>query len=288
MENKEMVLLKGEMKVFSVSLSVEEEKDVTVKAYSDVQVCCISSKGKDYLGNDFEKSVHLQANTPKDIWFCIQIPEDYNKAQAEIDIKVLDGDETVYSSCIKISVKDGGVFEGNPFTNKDNLNRLAWLNSTIGIDRNVPSPYTNISVSGNDAEILGHKIRFNEKGLLGSVQSYFSQDVTIGDDVTELLSEELEFCVFGQEFVIKDKAQSVSDDKYTLSVTSESKDFVLKTSGLLEYDGYMLYKLELTPKTDIKSSVELRLPVSEECRRYFIGLGKATRSAGYFKTSEMI
>ena len=53
--------------VFSVSIRADENVEVFVR-FEGLNAVCYNCRGKDYLGNDFEKSVRLNKDAPRKFW----------------------------------------------------------------------------------------------------------------------------------------------------------------------------------------------------------------------------
>ncbi len=276
-ENHELVLAQGEIKVFSVTIFNAENKAIYAKVVG-VEGECLSGQGKDYLGKNFERTINLKAREEKTLWFYVKAPYEVGGRYASI---VFYDENSAVLAKREILLKTTEIIVGDEqFNDIYSLRRLAWLNSSYAINDDVPAPFMPVEVKGKRIRLLGREIEIGEYGLPDAIGSYFAQGIKIGGEKKEILSSAIRFDVMGQAFKNESLHIATHKDKAMLSVKNESEDFVWNIRAETEFDGFISYKMTLTAKRAVKTeNIRLVLPVKEDCRKYFMGLGK---DGGYF------
>lgn len=265
--DKELKIPPHRVKVFSLTVCADENTNVFVR-FENLNAVCYNCSGKDYTGKDFEKSVSLKNNTPRRLWCGV------NSAGS--------GYITVFDDCNKLLYKGEikAVISSDKGDNVDcagevGLERLAWLNSDIGIDHSVPAPFLPVKQSEKTVEISGRKIRLNDLGFPLELTSYFNKSAKICDTPVQILSAALQLCVDGESFVNRSESCRTFDDEAVFSFVNESENFIMRVDVTVCCDGFIGYKVGLNAKNDVEvNDIFLRLPINIENRKYFIGLGK--------------
>lgn len=286
------------IKVFSVSIRADENVEVFVR-FEGLNAVCYNCRGKDYLGNDFEKSVRMNKDAPRKFWcgadsagngYIVVYDERGNQLfKGEIDVVVSVesgekfGDKAEWK---KHEENNNGLPDGNngetPEENnyydsfdESNLQRLSWLNSTIGIDHSAPNPFLPVSCSDKTVKISGREITLNDLGFPLELTSYFNKSAKICGKPARILSGGMTLSVGNEKFKNLTQKTSVFDDEAIYSFANESENFVMNVNATVCCDGFIGYKVRLTGKNAVDvSDISLDLPIKRDSLKYFIGLGK--------------
>ncbi len=161
------------------------------------------------------------------------------------------------------ALPDGGV--------RDNwrLSRLAWLNSTAGINDEVLPPYTPFEVKDSTVKFLNRELELTAAGLPEAIR-------VKGRNLLQAPAS-FEFLTPGGPLVFDDFTRRIlreGKDNLDIETTASGNeaDYRLALHG--EADGYFEYELALTAKQDLElNDFQLRLPLRESVARYILGLG---------------
>lgn len=256
---------------FSINITSLKDTNAIVefKNFSDIQVKCINCSYTSKDGFDETKSIKFENGITKTVW-CYAKPD--NKC-------------SVGKKCGKLIISSLGepLFEEDFSIYVKNIKttgRLHYLNSKLGINDEVIQPYVPVRQSDTSIKILGREWHLNNIGLPERIISYFNQNIKICDTPTDILSEEISFNADNENFVNINK-EVYNFNTYSLQkFDNESENFVLNITAKFEFDGYAEYRMELIPKKDISlDNIFLKIPISEFCQKYFMGLSK---QGGYF------
>ncbi len=241
---------------------------------------CFNLEGVSYLGESFTKDIILVKGEVQALWAGVQIPDDISPSVYTIDVTVETvecGSETVTLKldCQGKSIVDKG--DDDPYR----LSRLRWLNSTIGSEDAVISPYIPVTRSGDTFAILGRDVTLGKSGLPHAIHSYYTPEVTsVGDEAFPILGAPMEFSVLDQSAseVLWSRESLVFQDTpeatQSFSQVSSSPSLEQRLSATIEPDGCLEYSMVLSAKerTELKD-VSLSLPFHKNVLKYMLGLG---------------
>ena len=208
-----------------------------------------------------------------------QIPKDAKGVQkATIRIAPEGLPATEMELRLKVSGKpleDGGM------GNLENLSRLKWLNSTIGLDDNVFGIYEPVTKQGDEISVLGRKIILSESGLPAQVTSSFDDmSSTIGATSRSILSAPIKLVVecegeqlsfdYQEHEVLKQETGAIS-----LSTKGSGEFMETECQSKIECDGYINYSVKLKALKDCEiDDMYLDIPMQREIAEYMMGLGR--------------
>ena len=255
---------------FCIDIVSDCDSEVIVDfcCFKDIDVKCVNCYRTSKYGDDEVHKISLKANTPKTVWCYARAMNELSVGEYSGKIKILCDDEVVFDDTIRITVKDIKT-----------VGRLHYLNSKIGLDDKIVAPFVPVARVENRVKVLGREYILNDIGLPKRIISYFNQDIKITDARTDVLSDEICFCTGHENFR---KISEETDNQNTFCLQKnvcESENFILKITAKFEYDGYAEYKLNLIAKKDITADIHLDIPITEYCRKYFMGLSK---QGGFF------
>lgn len=253
------------VKVFSVEITSTEDMNVFLR-FEDLNAVCYNCSGTDYLGKEFDKTVSFKKGVPHRLWCGVDCAgKGYITVYGDKNDELFNGEISAEISENAEEIAHNG----------DNLQRLAWLNSMIGIDHSVPKPFLPVDCCGKTVKILGRKITLDELGFPLELTSYFNKSAKICGNPTQILSDAMRFCVNDEKFTNVDRRTEIFDDEADFSFVNDSKNFTMRVGVNVCCDGFIGYKVRLTSKRNIDiDDIFLTLPIKRESLKYFIGLGK--------------
>lgn len=250
---------------FSVVVSSSLKTAIKLKA-SGCGGVCYNCEGKNYLGESFEKSVTMPENSSKRFWVSVT-------AAGECVIEAIsEKGEKLAEKAVKIAQSDKVC--SDPFANANSMNRLIWLNSDKAIDKSVPKPFDTVAVNDGEILITGRKIVL-ENGFPCRISSRFDKSLRMTDKYSDILSSKILFKVGNENFISKKAETEVYGDSVVECVESVSENFKLLTQTKVEFDGFIEVKNTLECLKNVcVGDIRLIVPVCEDMRKYFIGMGK--------------
>ena len=245
---------------------------------------CFNLRGTNWLGQPIQKTVNVPKGKVQALWLGVQVPLGTKPATYRGKITVRPGNAPASTVRFALAVSasllpdagDGELWRQS---------RLRWLDSTIGLDDEVFAPYTPVTVRGQTVGVLGRQVRFNDAGLLDSIQTTFSGSVDATDArPLELLANPMQFIVETAagpvHWKLKGaKALSHTTEAVVWQASAQSDGLELLCRAKLECDGYINYQLTLraSRRADLKD-IRLEIPLRREVATYMMGLG---RKGGY-------
>ncbi len=273
-------LKRGEVSAFPADVLHAADADVMLGFTGDINAICLYCEGRDYLGKPFMKSAHLTAGKEKRLWCLITVDKDTAPGEysAVARLSTVSG-EILAEAPIALTVTEE-LADDLQFEDSANLKRLAWLNSDYAIDHTIPKPYIPVSLKGNRVSMLGRSFSFDSCGLPAAVSTYYTEDIRLSDNETPVLASPFVFSANGESFENESLEAEAECDGVNIHAVNNSCHFTLDVRARVEFDGFIDYKMKLIAKEDIDvSDIYIKLPFTEECTKYFMGLGK---EGGYF------
>lgn len=222
-------------------------------------------------------SMRIAAHGVKPIWVGVDVHD-----------TPVDGTITVTADGISQTLTFHIDVDGEPVSDHGihdawRLSRLRWLNSArADSETEVPHPFTALQVDTAMREIrfLGRSVVLSRLGLPEQYTSYFNASNTrITGKGRTFFSTAPQFSIDHESWI----AQTFSFTKITpvrveWTATAETASSRLKTTGVLEMDGYCSIQMALTGNKEI-AEARLILPIDPTCAQYAMGLGK---KGGFF------
>lgn len=242
----------------------------------------LNTNGVDKMGQAFVKEVAVAQGMLQALWIGIEVPEEA-KGIFRGTVKVRDDRGLAMPVELELAVS-GEVLKDHGDKDSWRMSRLRWLDSTLGLnDEEVTKPYLPIVREGMALGILGRKLVLGENGLPKEMVSYFNAENTkiLEAPIRDVLAEPFQFVVETEsgEVVLKSgKVSFVKEHKGLVSwrCESEGAGIFLTVNGLLEHDGFMDFKCQLSSKAPVKlKDIRLETRVTTGSDAYFMGLGKA-------------
>ena len=190
---------------------------------------CVNTNGVDIHGSAFHEEIKIEAGKISTLWCGVQVPLHAKPGKYSGNVYVVwDGNSIPIRFDLEVKkdfIRDGG---------SDQLWRLAriqWLNSTIGSQSIVTSPYVPLQMQGDTISSPGREITFGDSGLPVSVKA----------GSRELLEAPIELKVYNASKAIYWKSSShvaqTDHANIVLESLSESGGYKLHVKTTMEFDG---------------------------------------------------
>jgi len=231
-------------------------------------ISSINMGGTNAYGKPFSKTVNVYKELVQPLWVLIRIPQD---ASGLYDGKLTISAKGQSPTDISVSINvTGDPLPDHGVSDLWRMSRIAWLDSSLGIDDEVIPPYTPLKIENNSSECLDRKVTFAPSGLPSSIVSR------------------------GREILAAPIELKVETDRNTLVFTPKNSKIIKRAPGAveritksdsssisantwmrMEFDGCILFRTTLTAKRNIKiKDIRLRLPFRKDVAKYMMGMSK--------------
>ena len=254
--------------VKNVRLAFSDFKSINGLISKD-SVTCFNQGGTNWDGNPVSFEVNVPKGNVQALWCGIQIPQNANPGEYT-GIATLTADGTPPRKIkVTIHVNDQVLADkGDGETWR--YSRLRWLNSTIGTDDSPVKPYHEMKLSGNSIEASGKTVVINKNGLPETIEIN-SRQVLAKPASFEVLTESGRLIFYSDNLLIK----QVASGKIAWTASSEQKGIKFKCEATMEFDGCILYNIQLSAagKDVPVLDVCLNTTYTPESSEYFMGAG---------------
>jgi hypothetical protein len=266
---------KGPIRDIKVLFSDLERADG--KSIPAGKMTCFNEGGTDGLGNPFSKTVNISHGRLQALWVGIDLT-DVKEGTYEGSVYTV-SEGNMQSVPIQLDIR-GDEVDNHGFNEGKRLSRMAWLNTSMGMDDSITRGYEEIGREGNLIKILGRSVTIAPSGLPAEITSFFEPSnqflVPEGKSVT---SHPFQFIVEKENsevlHFIPGKLEFTDQSPGHLSwqVINSCDECELICYGRMEFDGYVNYKLMLRSKETIRvKDIRLEIPVNKNHARYMMGL----------------
>jgi hypothetical protein len=232
-------------------------------------ITCFNISGIDPDGRPFKKDLNIPEGQVQPLWIGIDVPENIEPGLFEGIVQVISDNAGSVEMKIKLKVsnqvlKDRG--DSEPWRHS----RLRWLNSTLGINDEPVDPYREMEYKdGGAIRISGKNIKLGKDLFPESIQAYNE----------EILNRPISFNITSgknQETIVETKKlnEIIRPGKITIEGTGQTANLIVSTQGIIEFDGYMNYKVKIKAKKDISNiQVDLHIPIRKSIAEFMMGMG---------------
>ncbi|MBZ5858929.1 glycoside hydrolase domain-containing protein [Flavihumibacter profundi] len=266
-------------KVDSIQLSFSALTDQNGNSIPAGNLSCINTRGIDYKGQAFEKTLSVPASQVQALWCLANIPAETRPGTYTGKVLIHSAKTKPYTLTVTIKVNDKILADGG-ISEPWKQTRLHWLNSTLFQDNTVIDPYIPIKVENNTLSFLGRKVELNEDGFPKQIQTFFSPEMTgYTSTPNNLLASPIRFefsgidsgsIKYGPPVFTKKQEGTVE-----WSATSNIGNIQMKVNGSLEFDGFMTYTVKITALSDTKvNDISMQIPLEKDAAKYMMGLGQ--------------
>lgn len=243
-------------------------------------VTCFNEGGINYLGHPFIKPITVPAHDVQALWMGINVPADAKGAYDGVITVSANG--MLKRIKLRIDVK-GDALADHGFDEGKRLSRLAWLNSTVGINDEVTKGYIPVSRNGHILKILGRSLEVGENGLPEKITTYFTRsNQSISQQGEPILNEPFHFIIEKENGeIIHLKPRKLQFTGQTPSAVSwkamnTSNDCDLICNGKLEFDGFADFHITVKAKKPLSiKDIRLEVAMNKDKAIYMMGLNKA-------------
>jgi hypothetical protein len=263
------------VQIFFSNLKTDQGSSIPSTAFK-----CINTGGRDHLGKSFTKNVNVPKGEVQAMWIITDIKE--NQPAGIYKGKVIVSAQGTKEYNIDVTIKVGErIAENRGYNTPQNQSRLNWLDSDMGLDNEVFSPFTPVKLEKNTVSIFGRKLTFNKYGLPARITSSFSaSNHDVNGPEKEIISEEIRLNVLQGDKVIDLKAK---DPVITLRTSGTvawetslySANIAVYIKAKMECDGYVNYETKIVAKKNVTlDDVKLILPYKKSAATYLMGMGR--------------
>ena len=264
--------------VKDIQIEFSDLRDGRSKVITANKLTCFNKGGMDYKGNSFSKEINVSSGRVLALWVGIDL-DSIKGGVYKGSISVLANKEK-HVVPIQLEVS-GKAVANHGYDEGSRLSRLAWLNSTVGINEEISKGYIPVEVEDHTIKILGRTLKLAENGLPASIISFFGpSNQTLVNEGEPIVNHPFQFVVEKENGDIirlvpgKLTFRNKTPSKIGWSVKSVSDGFTLECTGQLEFDGFVDYSLKLTATNPVKiKDIRLEIPIVDSKAEYMMGLG---------------
>lgn len=282
----EGMAFRNEYYVWQIGVWCPREKLQNVKlSFSDLvcgnnkidaaQITCFNQEGVSWDGNPLKFQVDVGKGKVQALWCGVHIPEAASPGRYTGHISLsADGlKERVIDLTIHVKKE---ILEDKGESDLWRHARLAWLNSTIGIDNNPVAPYKAMEIDGDTIRATGKTVVLERNGFPKSIRS----------NSREILAKPVRFVVETSNGTVSFDALNATPQKETDGLvcwrsSAEQGDIRFKCDGHMEFDGYIHYKIEVSSLRKMETKdIRLCCDYTPGASEYFIGIGYKGHKGG--------
>lgn len=241
---------------------------------------CFNTEGTDWLGRSQQYKVKVDKGKIQPLWIGIQMPEEAARGLYTGTVTVTDKTGESQTVTLRLLLSDHFLVDKGD-SNPERLSRLRWLNSQYGADNRLVKPFLPMSVKDRTVRVLGREVTPGDLGLLASIESYFTEEMTsVGPDAKAILARPM-------SFVIKQNGKSlpVSITSPLTFTTREEGRVAWRAAGkagsldivveaLMEFDGFIDYRVKVKAKENTTvDDIALHTCMPTSTAKYRLGLG---------------
>ncbi|MCK5464681.1 MAG: hypothetical protein KAI95_16745, partial [Bacteroidales bacterium] len=241
------------------------------------KMTCFNEGGIDVQGNPFSKNVNISSGRVQAFWIGIDLS---GVKEGSYEGKVYAVSEgNMQSIPIQLEV-DGDEVTNQGFNEGKRLSRMAWLNTTIGLDKEITKGFDEITQEENRIKILGRTITIAPTGLPSQITSFFEpSNQFLVPDGEAVINHPFRFIIEKENGEILElepgnlEYTDRSPSHLSWQVINRCDECELVCSGRMEYEGYMDYHLALRSKETLKiKDIRLEIPMNKDKAKYMMGL----------------
>lgn len=241
-------------------------------------ITCFNHGGTDFRGRPFSKKIDVRAGRVQSLWLGIDLADIRAGSYRGVFTVRAGGEKQMIPITIDV---EGDHVSHHGFDEGRRLSRLAWLNSTVGIDEEITRGYKPVAVDGNRVSILGRDMSIAPDGLPAQIHSYFvSSNQELSAKGEAIVQKPFRFIIQKEngesirlapgELTFKSRTPATT----VWHVRNISGECDLDVTGQMEFDGFVDYHLKLTAKKPLKvKDIRMEVPVVPEKAEYMMGLG---------------
>ena len=263
----------------SLKLTFSDLKTKTGAIISAQSLRAINMGGSDHLGKKFVKNIIVPKGEVRSMWIITDINKDQQPGTYKGKVTVSAAGTKEYTIDVTIHVTDK-VAENRGYDIPQNMSRLNWLDSKIGIDDEVFAPFIPATLKDKTVSILGRKLTFNRYGFPVKITSSFTQSNTATDGPNKnVIAGDIRLDVLENGKVLNWSSKALEITLQTTGAVAwknvlHSANVEVRLQAKMECDGYINYETRITAKNDVNlDDVKLVIPYEKTTATYLMGLG---------------
>ena len=278
----------GEYLVFQIGVYAHRSALSDVRARWDdlegqpaigaTSMTCINLGGIDYQGHPFQKRVDVKRGRVQPLWFGVAVPSD---AAGPYHTRItIEADGAQANTVEVLLFVEGDVIANSGFDRGKSLSRLAWLNTTLGMEGGPTRGFLPLERVGRRMEILGRTLEIGDDGLPSEISTFFEpSNQFLLKDPRPLLKGPFRFVIEkddGSRLLLRPRPLEFTLESPSTTawmVEASAPGATLSCSGRLEFDGFMEYSLTLRADSALGiKDIRLEVPLCREMAPYMMGL----------------
>src|SRR6185437_7663676 len=269
-----------DQEIKNVQVRFSDLKNEDGKIIASGKITCFNAGGINYLGKPFTKNINISGGKVQALWMGINLPE---AAKGIYNGSINISANGIPAKSIKIELGiSGKIVADKGFDEGERLSRLAWLNSTVGINDKITKGYIPVSRDNKTIKILGRSVEIAGNGLPEKIVSYFtSSNQSISKQGGDIIDKPFQFIIEKEngEFVhlLPGKLQFTQQTSsfVTWNVINTSDECDVVCNGRLEFDGFASFGLQVKARKAISiKDIRLEVAVDKDKATYMMGLNK--------------
>lgn len=256
---------KKELKNIQIKFSDLKNGDAVINSR---EITCFNLEGVNWNGDSLKLNVDIPKDRLQAMWCGVQIPENAKTGlyKGTVTITAENQESQVYNLEIEVdsqTLKDKG--DGDLWRHA----RLRWLNSTIGADNKIVSPYNSLEIHGQKIKATEKLVELDENGLPSSITVNGNEVLEMPIKLTVMTDQGI-LCFNAVRSALTAKGEG----QITWEAKGSASGVDYKCEAIMEYDGYIHYSITLESDADVQiKDVQLQTVYTPSTAAYFMGLG---------------
>jgi hypothetical protein len=242
---------------------------------------CFNTEGIDVTGNYFEKKYSTPQGEVHPLWIGVKIPEKVD-AGAYTGRLLIEADG-IQTKSIDLNIDVSDMLVAN--MGDDELwrhSRLRWLNSTIGENNEIVSPFIALKLNRKENSIscLGRKVTLSDNGLPSQITSFFSEKMTeLNENGRTILATPIKFVtddnLESNWEVLNFDYTKVTPGTIAWKTLCKNSNFVMDCEATMDFDGNITYEMTLIATNTVNvDDINLDVSLNKNAAKYMMGLGE--------------
>jgi hypothetical protein len=252
-------------KLTNLKVEFDDLKNSKGQTIPAANLNCFNTAGVNYEGQAFVKKATIYKNQVQPLWIGVQVPK--NALGKYMGTMRICTDQGIVPINLQIQVSGEKIAQHGD-NDLNNLSRLRWLNSRIGINDKVLPGFKEIQVNNKTLEFADRSVTYQTNGLPEHIKS---NGIEILASPVSLIAESggAEYLLSGIKSTLKRKLKTLVefDTAAKFYELDASVKAVLEQDGCLQYDVYL--------KTDKKitlDNLKLNIPLRRKVAKYLVGM----------------
>jgi hypothetical protein len=241
---------------------------------------CFNTGGIDWTGKTFIKHCPVYKGKIQALWCGVQIPSDITPGEYKGEVTVTPSGQESSQVLVLLEVTEE-ILEDAGDSDPWRHSRLRWLDSTIALDDGIVPPFIPMKIDNTKASCLGREVTLAKSGLLRSIKSFFTPEVTkIGTRGREILASPIQLIIEDSDGAVlpwdEEGAELTKRAEGIIAWRSRNSagPLTMNCSAQMEFDGYVEFNITIQAEEDVKvRDIRLEIPIKRDIAKYMMGMG---------------